>query len=96
MLFTVFVSNFSIFILGCLLLFDFIKMPGRTHFNPAWKLESEFNEWLDVDEESQFIFYCKKCQCISELGNKGKGAVSKHLKAKKHSAVHEVQRRKSA
>ena len=63
-------------------------MPGnRTHLNPVWKLDPKFKEWLGVDPESKFNFYCKKCQCTCELGNMGKGALKKHLKAKKHAAM---------
>ena len=63
-------------------------MPGnRTHLNPAWKLDPKFKEWLGVDPESKFNFYCKKCLCTCELGNVGKGALKKHLKAKKHAAM---------
>ena len=65
-------------------------MLGRTHFNPAWKLEPKLQEWLDGDKESQFNFYRKKCQCICKLGNIEKGALNKHMKAKKHSVLDSV------
>ena len=59
-------------------------MPGnRTHLNPAWKLDPKFKEWLGVDPESKFNFYCKKCQCTCELGNMGKGALKKTPESKK-------------
>ena len=72
-------------------------MPGkRTHFNPAWKLDPKFKEWLDVDPESKFNFYCKKCHCACELGNIGKGALNKHIKAKNHASVDESRQSQSA
>ena len=72
-------------------------MPGkRTHFNPMWKLDPKFNEWLDADPESKFNFYCKRCHCTCELGNMGKGALNKHIKAKKHASVDESRQSQSA
>ena len=72
-------------------------MPGkRTHFNPMWKLDPKFKEWLDADPESKFNFYCKKCHCTCELGNMGKGALNKHVKTKKHASVDESRQSQSA
>ena len=68
----------------------------RTHFNSAWKLDPKFKEWLEVDSESNFNFYCKKCQCTCELGNMGKGALNKHMKSKKHAFVDESRQSQSA
>ena len=72
-------------------------MPGkRTIFNPKWKTDPNYESWLAADPKLDFNFICVKCQCTCELGNMGKCALNKHLKAKKHRAVDETRQSKSA
>ena len=60
-------------------------MPGkRTLFQSKWKNEPKFKSWLVEDPQSPFYFVCKKCKVTCELGNMGRGAVTKHMKSQKH------------
>ena len=60
-------------------------MPGRrTLFNSNWKVEPEFKSWLTEDPGSASSFTCKKCQVTRELGNMGRGALTKHMASKRH------------
>ena len=67
----------------------------KTKFNAAWKREPVFS-WVAEDENSVFNFKCSKCQCILELGNMGRGALTKHMKSLKHTSVDQGRQSKSA
>ena len=59
----------------------------RKKFKKCWKNDPNFKSWLVEDLPSAFYFKCTKCQCTLELGNMGKGAITKHIKRKKHLEV---------
>lgn len=59
-------------------------MSKRTKFNPLWKSDPVFKNWLEEDKSSIHAFRCKVCQSRYELANMGKPAVSRHMTSKKH------------
>ena len=68
----------------------------QTKFNPAGKNESQFKSWIAEDEVSIFYFKCRKFHATLDLGNMGKGPLTKHMKSLKHIGVNEIRKSQSA
>ena len=56
----------------------------HTKFNMCWLTDSNYVDWLAINEKSIFSAKCKLCMCCFELGNMGKGALNSHSNSKKH------------
>ena len=55
-----------------------------TRFNLSWKSDPLFESWLLEDPKSKHSFKCNVCQSTLDLGNMGRGALTKHNKSAKH------------
>ena len=55
-----------------------------TNFNLSWKSDPLFESWLLEDPKSKHSFKCNVCHSTLDLGNMGRGALTKHNKSAKH------------
>ena len=61
-----------------------VKKVSVTKFNPCWLADSQYVDWLAIDEKNDFSAKCKVCMYSFELGNTGKKAIIGHNSSIKH------------
>ena len=58
-------------------------MPGCV-YNPSWEKDARFKDWLERDKSDKHCGYCKVCKKSLKIDTMTEGALTSHMKGKKH------------